>query len=160
MQFTIRQATEDDFDELLEVLAEGDAFHSDALPRMFRRSSGLNHPWDYIEQGINSENDALLVAESDGELIGAIRLSVNETMPHPILVPRRYVQVHEITVKERFRHAGVGKALMEKGHQWAASKGIHEIELTVWEFNKDAIALYEKLGYVTMNRRMKKAIGR
>lgn len=160
MQFYIRQATEDDYGALLEVFAEGDAFHSDALPYMFRRSAGLPRPREYIEEGINNQNAALLVAENDGEIIGVIRLTVNETLPYPIIVPRRYVQVHEIVVKEQFRHRGAGKALMDKGHEWASNKGITEIELTVWEFNKEAIAFYEKLGYETINRRMRRVDGR
>jgi ribosomal protein S18 acetylase RimI-like enzyme len=61
-------------------------------------------------------------------------------------------------VREAFRRRGIGEALMEHAHAWAVDQGIHEVELGVAEFNAAAIALYEKLGYTTVSRRMARAL--
>jgi GNAT superfamily N-acetyltransferase len=53
---------------------------------------------------------------------------------------------------------GIGQALLRRAERWAAERGASELELTVWEFNQDAIAFYEKLGYVTERRTMWKTI--
>jgi ribosomal protein S18 acetylase RimI-like enzyme len=37
-------------------------------------------------------------------------------------------------------------------------QSLAEVELTVWEFNEDAIAFYEKLGYTTILKRLWKAL--
>jgi ribosomal protein S18 acetylase RimI-like enzyme len=47
---------------------------------------------------------------------------------------------------------------MEAAHRWAAEKGAGTVELTVWDFNTEALALYEKLGYTTMYRRLSRAV--
>ena len=66
--------------------------------------------------------------------------------------------IDNLVVSERFRHQGVGLALVERVHQWAREKGITEVELGVWEFNTPARILYEKLGYQTTRRIMSKRL--
>ena len=39
-------------------------------------------------------------------------------------------------------------------HEWARDRGALEIELGVWDFNSDATALYESLGYRSAHRTM------
>jgi hypothetical protein len=41
---------------------------------------------------------------------------------------------------------------------WAAKKGLHEVEVNVFDFNKGANAFYEGLGYETTSRRMRKIL--
>ncbi|OQA95517.1 MAG: Acetyltransferase (GNAT) family protein [Chloroflexi bacterium ADurb.Bin222] len=48
--------------------------------------------------------------------------------------------------------------LMGTVYEWALTKGASSIELNVYEFNKAAIAFYEKLGYETLSRKMSKAL--
>ncbi len=43
---------------------------------------------------------------------------------------------------------------MREVHDWAEKQGIHDIELHVYEFNKQALNFYEKFGYHTASRRM------
>ncbi len=37
---------------------------------------------------------------------------------------------------------------------FAREKGFHRIELTMWEFNQDALAFYEAAGFRTFRRYM------
>jgi RimJ/RimL family protein N-acetyltransferase len=52
-----------------------------------------------------------------------------------------------IGVLAPFRGQGIGEALMQAAIEKAWHKGLTRIELTVREYNKPAIALYEKLGF-------------
>jgi len=61
-------------------------------------------------------------------------------------------------VAEGWRSQGIGHALMQQAETWAKERGITEVELSVWEFNQRALALYEKLGYRTKRRYMSKGI--
>lgn len=70
------------------------------------------------------------------------------------MVARQYAMIGDLVVRKRFRRSGVGQSLVERAHQWALDKGAVQVELSVWEFNKEAIAFYEKLGYRTASRRM------
>ena len=62
--------------------------------------------------------------------------------------------IDNLVVREKFRRSGIGQSLIKKAHQWALDKGVIQVVLNVWEFNKEAIAFYEKLGYRTASRRM------
>lgn len=53
-----------------------------------------------------------------------------------------------IIIHEDYRSEGIGKKLMEIAIEWAKNTHIYEkLELDVLETNKQAIALYEKLGF-------------
>lgn len=67
-------------------------------------------------------------------------------------------EVDNLVVKEAFRHAGIGRALMEKAHEWVQAKGLDSVELNVYEFNRAAIEFYLNLGYETTSRRMSRQL--
>jgi GNAT superfamily N-acetyltransferase len=57
-----------------------------------------------------------------------------------------------------FRGRGIGRALLDAIVDWAREHGIDAMELTVFEFNAGARKLYERAGYATMYRRMRKEL--
>jgi ribosomal protein S18 acetylase RimI-like enzyme len=154
MDYTIRQATQADYPGLCELFAEVDIYHSQAVPHVFRPTDGPARTPEYIADILANENSRLFVAESAGQVIGFIQVDIREAPVHPIMTPRRYAKVDSLVVGKDFRRSGIGQSLMKRVHQWACERGVHEVELNVWEFNQGAIALYEKLGYKTAVRRM------
>ena len=158
MDFTIRPATEDDYAELGQVFAVGDGLHSEALPHVFQKPDGPARSKRYISAVISDQNTALFVAEIDGHIIGLVQAYIQQTRDIPILTPRRYATIDNIAVQKEFRRFGVGQALVKKAEQWAVSKNVSQIELTVWEFNTEASAFYDKLGYTTSRRTMCKSL--
>jgi len=153
-RYSIREATEEDYGELCEVFEEVDALHRVALPHVFREPVGPARSKEFISGIIANEDAALLVAEGDGRIIGLVYIIVREASDIPIVVPRRYAVIDAIVVRKRFRRSGVGRWLAERAHRWAIDKGVTQVELNVWEFNRGAIAFYERLGYTTAYRKM------
>jgi GNAT superfamily N-acetyltransferase len=88
-----------------------------------------------------------------------VQLAIRDAPPIPILVPRRVAVVENLAVREDFRRAGIGSALMDRALRWAEGLGATEIELNVYEFNQTAIDFYRNLGYATSSRRMSKRLG-
>jgi len=154
MDCTIRQATQADYSSLCKLFAEADTYHSQAEPHVFRPARGLARTPDYIADILASEDSRLFVAESEGQVVGLVHVDIREAPDHSIMTPRRYAKVDDLVVEKEFQRFGIGQSLMKKAHQWACERGVHEVELNVWEFNQGAIALYEKLGYKTAARRM------
>ena len=105
------------------------------------------------------ESCGLFVAHAEGEILGFVQVSIHATLPFPILVPRRVALVENLAVREGFRRAGIGRALMDRAQRWAEEKGADDIELTVYEFNQVAILFYQSLGYSTSSHRMDKRLG-
>jgi len=159
MHLTIREATEEDYDELCSLYAEVDALHSRNLPRIFRDVPGPARPRQYIFETIASEDALLLVAEDAGRVVGLLHAEVRPVPEYDLLVPRRFAHIGDIVVTETYRGHGVGRRLMEHAHRWAGEKGLSEVELNVFEFNRAAVTFYEELGYETTSRRMHKTLG-
>ncbi|MBC8444658.1 MAG: GNAT family N-acetyltransferase [Chloroflexi bacterium] len=160
-QFAIRLATPEDYDELCRVLEEGDAHHRQALPHIYRRPAGPARSRDYVLGIIHSKEAALFLAEVDGQdkpVIGAVHIATRETPDIALLVPRRYAVVENLIVSRAHRRSGIGRALMAQAHQWALTRGVTEVELTVWEFNAEAIAFYGELGYRPSRLKMGKTL--
>jgi len=157
MGFLIREATEDDYQQLCQLYSEVDALHNEALPQVFRESNQPARTKEFITQIIADEETTLFVAEcSDqrGQVIGFVHLGTRQVPDVPIFVPRQYGWISEIVVKKEWQRSGVGRRLAERAHQWLLDRGVEEVRLVVWEFNRRAIGFYEELGYTTANRMM------
>lgn len=158
MEINIRKATAEDYSSLCELFDEVDALHRDNLPYFFQKPNGAVREQDYYCGLIADENVGLFVADIGEALVGFVHVVVKDTPPIPIFVSRRYAIVDSIGVKSGFRNRGIGRMLMGTVYEWALTKGASSIELNVYEFNKAAIAFYEKLGYETPSRKMSKAL--
>ncbi|HEY3379676.1 MAG TPA: GNAT family N-acetyltransferase [Armatimonadota bacterium] len=153
---SIRSATPEDFDGLRRVFRESDLQHSQALPQVFRapepgeplRSHG------YLLEALQQEHAVILVAEITTEIVGALHLSIRQAPDYWAFVPRQYAWIDNVVVAAQCRRRGIATALFTHAHQWAAERGVSQIELNVWNFNEDAIRFYESLGYETASRRM------
>ena len=159
MKLTIRAAVASDHDDLCALFDEGDALHRETLPRVFQKPEGAVRSRDYVLGLIADEAAGFFVAQVGDRLVGLICVMIREAPELPIFVPRRYAVVDNLAVKDEFRRAGIGRALMETAHEWAVAKGADSIELNVYEFNRGAIEFYQTLGYKTASRKMSKQLG-
>ena len=69
-----------------------------------------------------------------------------------------HAHVSVIAVSKAAEGHGVGRALMEYAEKWARDRGHDSITLSVFEGNRRAQALYERVGYATEMRRMIKLL--
>jgi ribosomal protein S18 acetylase RimI-like enzyme len=155
---TIRVARRDDYEGLCAISKELDDFHADALPRFFHRFDGPARSLEWFTEALESPDTLLLVAQHEGVIAGFLSALVRQNPDMPMFVPRRWLQVDNVAVLRAYRGMGIGRALMDEAHAWARAQGLADVELTVWEFNQDAIAFYEALGYTTIVRRLWKGI--
>jgi len=156
--FRIRPATFKDYVGLSEVFREADLMHSTALPDLFRPTTGPARSRDYLAEIIDSENSVVLVAEQDGKLIGAVHAEVREAPVIPQVTPRRFAVIDTLVVTRPHRRKGVGTALAGELHRWVKAKRVSQVELTIYEFNKSALAFVQKLGFRTASRRLRKSL--
>ncbi|MBC7083150.1 MAG: GNAT family N-acetyltransferase [Firmicutes bacterium] len=158
MDVSIRQATANDFEALCELFEDVEALHREALPHVFRKPEGRGWIQEAVAAATTGDDAVIFVAESAGRAVGLVHASIGYAPDLPIVVPRRYVMIHDLVVGKDFRRAGIGRALVERVHEWALARDVAEVELNVWEFNKPALALYKEMGYETVRRRMSKRL--
>lgn len=96
-----------------------------------------------IEDYQNKVNSLLVVAESEGELIGNIDLtgSSRSKMAHTAMIG--------MGIKVAWRNQGLGKVLIESAIDWAKNKSTIELLwLNVYASNELGYNLYKNTGFV------------
>lgn len=139
MAVTIRRATPDDLDVLMElraqVAAEG-VWIGAELPldeEGDRARFGAT-----IEAQATGSSDVMFVAElDDGTVVG--NLSMHQ---------RVGIAELGMNVAGGHRGAGIGAALMAASVEWARGAGAHKVQLELWPWNERARRLYERFGFV------------
>lgn len=105
---------------------------------------------EWINKHIEQPGHLFIVAEVDGRIVGSADLHNGNRKRI------QHVGTLGITVIKDFRGLGVGKALMEALLNWALDNPlIEKIGLEVFDVNKPAIELYNKLGFIEEGRKAK-----
>jgi ribosomal protein S18 acetylase RimI-like enzyme len=153
----VRAASKKDFKSIVEIMADTEKIHVEAVPWVFRVISS-EQKMDDLAIAVSGDTSGILVAEINGTILGYIQLSLKAHENIHMLKARRYVKVQDVAVKQEFRRSGAGSALMKATEAWAKSKGADVIELNVWEFNRGALSFYQAMGYSTIGRGMWKKV--
>ena len=96
----------------------------------------------FIQAKIDAERELMLVAFFDGKHIG--NCSLMSIAPY-----KRYSYRCDVAIAlyKEYCGCGIGKAMLQIVLDVAKSVGYEQAELEVMAENKDAIAMYEKLGF-------------
>jgi RimJ/RimL family protein N-acetyltransferase len=96
---------------------------------------------DRIAQGSRGASEVWFVAEDEGHLIGVCfgKRGLAKRNRHSLFLVMGVVQAS--------CGRGVGRALLRAIEEWAMSRAIHRLELTVNVTNTRAIGLYERFGF-------------
>ena len=153
MSTIIRPAVKEDHPAITTIGFETQQIHAEAYPAIFRQGvSGI--PIEYFTRMIEGENTTVFVAELEQIVVGYVFLNVNDAPSYGYLMPRRVAEISDIAVLKAYNSKGIGHQLFAASVEWAKARGATDLELQVWEFNKNAIAFYERLGMTPINRTM------
>ena len=158
MNYSIRQVNQKDCRKVCELFREVDLLRHKNIPHVFRTAAGPARTREFISKIIANEDAGLFAAVMENRIIGIILVLVRKAPDNSILSPRQYAWIGDLVVSKGFRRLGVGRSLVEQAHQWSLGKGITQIELDVWEFNKEAIIFFRMLEYKTIKRTMRHAL--
>ena len=147
LPITIRPALDLDMDALLELQAEIHALHVQAEPHRYRLAAP-QVVRAHFEALLEDPDAQILVAADDGALLGYL-VAKQERREHPMITPQSFVLVDALSVSAKARRRGVGRRLMDAAMAHAQALGTEAVELAVRSFNREAIAFYEALGFVT-----------
>ncbi len=154
MEITFRDAVPEDYEQISEIFSEMDLLHAKALPQVFKKPKTPLRSRRHIAEILSDPTSTIIIAESGEKILGLVQVMVRDAPAFPVFHRRRYGWIETFAVREAFRRRGVGRKLMRRALDWAKAGGAETCELNVWEFNRDAIEFYNKLGYRTASRRM------
>ena len=147
----IRRLAKEDYTSALVFFNALDEMHYNARPDCFQKRD-ISYPQDAFLQVI-SEADCLMIgAFEETKMIGILRASVWREKTVSVCVDNLYVA-------PALRRNGIASALMKAAENWAREKGALRIELHVWDFNRDALSLYQKLGMTPQRYVLEKELG-
>jgi GNAT superfamily N-acetyltransferase len=152
----IRPARTDDVERVVAIASEVHALVTE------QRETGDTPPVEFSMQAAHYER--LLVSTEHGFFVAVIEgavigyaLVAKETEPDDLTIEPR-ADVYELAVAESHRGQGAGSLLLVRVEQWAAERGLELVQLAVWEFNAEALRLYDRAGYRSIMRKMEKRI--
>ena len=155
MDVLIRRATEKDCKEMCVISEQYNNIIMQNRPDV-AKSNLLGDDLDFFLRAIKDKNSIIYIAEKNNKAIGFVYAEIETHSDDLTNAP--YVMVAMLIVDEKHKRSGIGKTLMDYAHKWACEKEIGVVHLAVHEFNKDAIAFYEKLGYTTIMRKMERIL--
>ena len=153
MAVHVRLATPHDYLAIAAIAQESQNLHADAHPEIFNYDTpGFTE--EHIRHLIEGEHTAVYVAEEGNIIVGYELLRVHTPSYFDVFKPQMIAEISDIAVTDTMRGKGVGYLLFEAAKEWAKRKEAQRLELTVWEFNKDARAFYARQGMQTLHRTM------
>lgn len=141
---SIRPITQDDAAAFLRLSLTLDDETRFMMLEPGERTTTLAEQRQRIEGWLAAPNSLVFVAapdDSDGELAGYLAV-----MGGPYQRNRHNAHI-VVGIRQAYSGQGVGTRLFQAMEAWAASVGLHRLELTVMTHNAAAVALYRKLGF-------------
>jgi ribosomal protein S18 acetylase RimI-like enzyme len=142
-----RLANIDDVLAICELGQTLNAIHHVARPDIFTdATTEFGRDKMHWLSSLQDEDRATFLAERGSKAVGFVTVQVVKSLS-PILQPMVVGRIGSIAVSELFRGSGIGSTLMKIAEGWALKHGAADMRLAVWEFNQQAVDLYQELDY-------------
>lgn len=161
----IRPARKGDGEGMAVAWLDAGRTYAELDPELFRVPDS-KHVADSMESWIAEppgENEALVVAEVEGGVVGLVSLRLEGPAPNPeaqlvLDVTEVRLFVDGLVVAEAFRRRGVGTRLMQAADEWGRTRGARLAVLDTWGESPESVPFYERLGYAPRSIRFRKRL--
>jgi GNAT superfamily N-acetyltransferase len=151
-QITIRTATIDDLDTLLQF--EQGVIKAERPFDATIKDGHVNY-YDIVHL-IDAPHIEIVVAESGSEIIGCGYARIEDGRIY--LKHKQHAYLGFMYVDPAHRGKGVNKLVIEALTKWAISQNMTELRLDVYDENSPAIRAYEKVGFSKHLVQMRKGL--
>ncbi|KGR77415.1 GNAT family N-acetyltransferase [Ureibacillus manganicus] len=101
---------------------------------------------DQLTTELSNLSSQFFLAYVNNEIAGYLKVNTNEAQSEEL--GNEALEVERIYIKGTFQKNGLGKLLINKAIEIAMEQNKRKIWLGVWEKNENAIAFYERMGFV------------
>ena len=140
----IREVCLSDFNAIFNLESQVFNIHLNARPDMIKPQMPFNR--GYFEYSLNDVNVKIFVYEESGEILGYCITKKWGYNNHHLFYDTTILDIDDICVDEKARGKNIGRQLFNRAKDYAKEIGAAKIELSVWNFNKNARQFYEHLG--------------
>ena len=152
-QIIIRFAKESELVRVNELRKLVNDLHVEGKPEIFR--AGFNDELrDFIYKIWKDPEQKIVVAELNGVVCGFAVLHHIHRPENPFMLERDFMDVDEFCVDKEYRRQGIATKMMSFIRYFTKVYGFFRLVVFMWEFNQDALAFYEAVGFKTYRRYM------
>jgi ribosomal protein S18 acetylase RimI-like enzyme len=117
------------------------------MPELFRPMGEWDFPFVQFQWFLKGGGNLMLIAEVEGQPVGSLLAALDTFGDQLHLRPSRNVTIWSVFTEPAMRRRGIARALISATAEWGDAKDADRIDLSVWPFNTEALALYRKLGF-------------
>ncbi len=139
---TIQKLTEADYSATLALYAELDRIHYETRPDYFGKRE-CSYPKDAYDEMLEDPACLMLGAFEGEKLLGMVGATCRNKSG--MIDGIKTVCLDNLYILPEARRRGIAKALFAAVEDWAKGQGAVRLELHVWAFNRDALALYKSM---------------
>ena len=152
MEVFIKEAAQKDIKEINNLL-------TDLIQDERQYDENINKNYvvkDYYEQFFEKQDYCIIVAKEENNNI--LGYGIGIIVDCNSVYDRKFAQLDALYVKLEYRKMGIAKRIIKHFTEWAKENKVLYIELKVCNSNSKAIELYEKEGFETDKKILKKKL--
>ena len=153
----VRKAAPEDYPAVALLSGQVHRLPQEARGDIFVPADSSYTEGEYREL-LSAPGTAALLALEGEEPVGYAVLELYGTHNRRILRQRLICSIEDFCIHENWKRRGYGRMLFEAVEALARRSGADSLELTVWEFNRDALGFYQAMGMRDKNRRLEKKL--
>ncbi|WP_319468112.1 GNAT family N-acetyltransferase [uncultured Trichococcus sp.] len=148
MAITLKKCGSEDLADLQAIGIETftDTFAAYNTPEDMQAYLDKAYDPEKLKAELSTEGSTFYFLYDDEELAGYMKVNVAAALTEEMGADS--LEVERIYIRPAFKRKGLGRFLIEKAIEIAHTQGKNLIWLGVWEHNVNAIAFYEKMGFV------------
>jgi ribosomal protein S18 acetylase RimI-like enzyme len=158
ISFVLRKAEETDYAAIEGLARQLYRVREEAHPTVYIVADAALIDENEWRKALKDKEHLILVADVEGQTGGFVHACI-EKVPQSLREQKReFALIEMMAVSLDYRRSGIGRALVQATQQWASDHQLTEVELEVYDANKDAKGLYDALGFRSVKRRMSIAV--
>jgi diamine N-acetyltransferase len=139
----------------IEQVCELQEISYETFNETFKAQNSPENMNAYLNKAFNREQleSELSIADSqflfiyvDNQVAGYMKVNINDAQSEKM--GEESLEIERVYIKKAFQKHGLGKVMLQKAIEMATEHHKTNIWLGVWEKNENAIAFYEKMGFV------------
>ncbi len=148
MTIKIKKCNSEDLEVLREISIEtfNDTFKEQNSPENMKAYLERAFNTKQLEKELSTTSSEFFFVYFNEVIAGYLKVNTNEAQSEEM--DDESLEIERIYIKDKFQKHGMGKFLLNKAIEIAAEGQKKKIWLGVWERNENAIAFYEKMGFV------------
>lgn len=148
MTINIKKCNIKDLPKLLEISYEtfNETFKNQNSPENIKAYLERAFNLKQLEKELSNISSQFFFVYLNNEVAGYLKININDAQSEEM--SDESLEIERIYIKRKFQKHGLGMYLLNKAIEIAMEFNKKKIWLGVWEKNENAIAFYEKMGFV------------